>query len=107
MRNENSIVMNIDFWVIVVVAVLLLVCGALILMGRGDWLISGYNTASEEKRARYNLFRLRLVAGLFCILVGIVMLVGYYVENERLISYVVLPAALLYIILSLTWVRRK
>ena len=99
--------MNVDFWVIVAVAVLLLVCGALILMGRGDYLISGYNTASEKKRERYNLFRLRLNSGLLCIYCAIVLIIGYYVENEAFMAYAILLAAVLHILLSYTWVRRK
>ena len=99
--------MNVDFWVIVAVAVLLLVCGALILMGRGDSLISGYNTASEKRRESYNLFRLRLITGLMCIYCAIVLIIGYYVENEAFMAYAILPAAMLYMLLSYTWVRRK
>ena len=33
----------------------------LILVGKGDGLIAGYNTASEEERAQVNVRRLRLV----------------------------------------------
>ena len=79
----------------------------LILMGRGDSLISGYNTASEKKRQRYNLFRLRLITGLMCIYCAIVLIIGYYVENEAFMAYAILPAAVLYMLLSYTWVRRK
>ena len=99
--------MDVDFWVIVAVAVLLLVCGALILLGRGDWLISGYNTASEQRRERYNLFRLRLNTGLLCIYLSIVLIIGYYVENEAFMACAILPAAALHILLSYTWVRHK
>ena len=99
--------MNVDIWVIIAVAVLLLVCGALMLMGRGDWLISGYNRASEEKRAKYNLFRLRLISGLLCVYFAIILIVGYYVENELFMAYTLLPAALLHIVLSYTWARRR
>ena len=44
--------MNTDFVILIVVAVLLLVCGVLILLGSGDWLISGYNTASKQKKEK-------------------------------------------------------
>ena len=37
--------------VIIVIAVLLLVMGVVILVGKGDNLIAGYNTASQEERA--------------------------------------------------------
>ena len=56
--------MNIDLIVGIVSTVVVLVFGLLILLGLGDKFISGYNTASEEKKARYNLPRLRLVTGI-------------------------------------------
>lgn len=56
--------MNIDLIVGIVSTVVVLVLGLLILLGLGDKFISGYNTASEEKKARYNLPRLRLVTGI-------------------------------------------
>lgn len=56
--------MNIDLIVGIVGTVVVLVLGLLILLGLGDKFISGYNTASEEKKARYNLPRLRLVTGI-------------------------------------------
>ena len=99
--------MNVNFWVILAVSVLLIACGGVILLGRGDWLISGYNTASEQKRERYNISRLRLITGVMCIYVAVVMVIGYYVENEPFIAYTILPAAVLYIVLSYTWARRK
>ena len=46
------------------VAALFLALSFVILLGKGDFLISGYNTASEEKKARYNLRRLRMSTGI-------------------------------------------
>ena len=56
--------MNVDLVVGIVFTVVVLVLGLLILLGLGDRFISGYNTASEEKKARYILPRLRLVTGI-------------------------------------------
>ncbi len=99
--------MNTDLWVIVCVAILLLVCSALILMGRGDWLISGYNTAKKEKKERYNLFRLRLLTGLSCIYFAIIIIVGYYTDDKSFLAYAILPVAILMMILSNTWAKRQ
>lgn len=99
--------MNTDLLIVVAVAVLLLLCGSLILMGRGDWLISGYNTASQEKKERYNVVRLRLLTGLTSIVVAILIVVAYYVDNESFITYTVLPLALMAVVLSNTWAKRK
>ncbi|MBR4870557.1 MAG: DUF3784 domain-containing protein [Alistipes sp.] len=56
--------MNVDLVVGIVSTVVVLVFGLLILLGLGDRFISGYNTASEEKKAKYILPRLRLVTGI-------------------------------------------
>lgn len=96
-----------DFLLILGVALLLLVCGVLVLIGRGDWLISGYNTASEERRAKYNIFRLRLVVGVMCIYVAIAEIVGYYIDSEVFMLCAILPAVVISMILTYTWARRK
>ena len=44
--------------------VIVLALGLLILLGLGDRFILGYNTASEQKKTRYILPRLRLVTGI-------------------------------------------
>lgn len=56
--------MNVDLVVGIASTVVVLVFGLLILLGLGDRFISGYNTASEEKKAKYILPRLRIVTGI-------------------------------------------
>lgn len=56
--------MNIELIVGIASTVIVLALGLLILLGLGDRFISGYNTASEQKKARYILPRLRLVTGI-------------------------------------------
>ena len=56
--------MSIDLIVGIACTVVVLILGLLIILGLGDNLISGYNTASEEKKARYNLKRLRISTGI-------------------------------------------
>ena len=41
--------------VLIVVAAILLIIGIIILIGKGDNLIAGYNTASKEERSQYNI----------------------------------------------------
>ncbi len=51
-------------YIIVGIVILALVTfSILILCGKGDSLIAGYNTASEEERAGYDIGRLRKVTG--------------------------------------------
>ena len=56
--------MSIDLIVGIVSTVVVLIMALLIMLGLGDNLISGYNTASDEKKARYNLQRLRMSTGI-------------------------------------------
>ena len=55
--------------VLIIIAAILLIMGIIILIGKGDNLIAGYNTASEEEMAQYNIKRLRgLIGSLLIIL---------------------------------------
>ena len=56
--------MSVDLIVGIACTVVVLILGLLIIFGLGDFLISGYNTASEAKKARYNLQRLRMSTGI-------------------------------------------
>lgn len=73
---------------------LLLVLGIVILLGKGDWLIAGYNTASHEERERYNMRRVRGVLGtLMFVVAGTVFLMQIMPE-----IYTILIAILLFIL---------
>ena len=62
-------------------AVLFAIMGIVILIGKGDNLIAGYNTASKEERAKYDIKRLRgLIGGL---LLGVIEILGKaYISTE-------------------------
>ena len=45
----------------IVFAIVFLVFAFIFLMGKGDKLIAGYNTASEEEKKRINIKRLRIL----------------------------------------------
>ena len=98
------------------VAVLLAVSGLLILAGKGDWLISGYNTASPEEKQKYHIVRLRRIAGVFSLvtallilLLGRVLRTGCMAESTAalLFSGAAVALTMALVILSNTWARRK
>lgn len=63
---------------IVCLAIVFFIIGIVILIGKGDWLIAGYNTASEEERKKVNIVRLRIVMAIICWLsAGFVLLIPY------------------------------
>ena len=41
-------------WIVWIVFVIFAVFSIILLSGHGSWLISGYNTASKEEKAKYN-----------------------------------------------------
>ncbi len=66
---------------IVCLAIVFFIIGIVILIGKGDWLIAGYNTASEEERKKVNIVRLRIVMAIICWLsAGFVLLIPYLSE---------------------------
>ena len=63
---------------IVCLAIVFFIIGIVILIGKGDWLIAGYNTASEEERKKVNIVRLRIVMAIICWLSAVfVLLIPY------------------------------
>lgn len=89
----------------------LLLLAVVIAFGKGDFLISGYNTASEEKRAGYNVQRLRLLLSSLLALVSagiaIAAILGWdEAQRDSLaVPFVVLVAV--YVVLSRTWAKKK
>ena len=56
-----------------VVSLVLLVMAVVILSGKGDSLIAGYNTASREAQNVYDKRRVRILVGVLLIVVGLLI----------------------------------
>lgn len=97
--------MEAELIILIAISALLVVLGILILIGKGDWAISGYNTASPEEKAQYNIRRLRLVMGLTSLAVAIIMVLDALLNIEWLIIATVLPLCILVLILGNTWAK--
>lgn len=97
--------MEAKLYTLIAVTALLVVMGIVILLGKGDMLISGYNTASPEERAQYNIRRLRLVMGIGIIAVAGVVLLDAFFNTRWFIIATMLPISILIVILSNTWAK--
>lgn len=97
--------MEAKLYTLIAITALLVVMGVVILLGKGDMLISGYNTASPEERAQYNIRRLRLVMGIGIIAVAGVVLLDAFLNLKWLIIATVVPISILIVILSNTWAK--
>ncbi len=97
------------------VALLIIVMAIVILMGKGDNLIAGYNTASEKTRKAYDVKRLRIVVGVMLIVVGLLLpvigcfLVMGYVGVLATLAFLaaILAVVITAVILCNTWAKKK
>lgn len=96
--------------VLMIVSVLLLIMGMVILFGKGDNLIAGYNTASKEEMSQYNIKRLRgLIGGMLILLAPLTVIMLGRESMIWMSSYVLLNFVLCIVVLILanSWAKTK
>ena len=95
---------------IIILAVLLVAMGIIVLIGKGDNLIAGYNTASKEERAQYDIKKLRLlVGGLLILLAPTMFIIADEPSMEGTLAFacIVVVLSFLVVILCNTWAKKK
>lgn len=94
-----------------VVTLLMVALALVILTGKGDGLIAGYNTASKEERQQYNLKRLRAVVAAMILFVTASLWVAAWLDDTTAILLGYLPVLLMGlvagIIIANTWCKKK
>ena len=95
--------------VLIIIAAILLMMGIIVLIGKGDKLIAGYNTASEKERAKYHVKRLRaLIGGLMIVLAPmLVFILGQ--ETQAATGWfgaLTMIACIVVLILANTWAKK-
>lgn len=80
-------------------------------LGKGDKLIAGYNTASEEERKKVNIQRLRIlmscisvITAAFCVSMPIV---GNNIQAQLGAAAVFMAVIIFVVILANTWAKKK
>ncbi len=81
-------------WIVLVVFIILAVLSIVLISGHGSWLISGYNMASKEEKAKYNEKKLCRTVGIGMSVIAILLLIMGLLES-------VLPAFFVYISLGI------
>lgn len=99
--------MDLELIVGIVSSIVVLVLAFLVLAGLGDNLISGYNTASAEKRAKYDLPRLRLVTGLSVIVVTASVWLLLLFKASEMVMGVVMCVEIVFIALANMFFTKK
>lgn len=92
-------------------AVMFVVLAIIFLMGKGDKLIAGYNTANEEEKKEVNIKRLRILMAIICVLtagyVGIQPVIANYPHAQMGALFIFLIITVLIIIIANTWAKKK
>ena len=95
---------------LIIFAAVLAIMGIIILIVKGDNLIAGYNTATKEERAKYDIRRLRgLVGGLLLVLAPAVFLLNGEPSMGTTFSFICLVFVLCIVVVVLcnTWAKKK
>ncbi|MBR5019734.1 MAG: DUF3784 domain-containing protein [Bacteroidales bacterium] len=96
--------------VLIIIAALCAIMGIIVLLGKGDFLIAGYNTASDKEKEKYNIHRLRFVVGVVLLAIACLMpLLLLKVGNvfKALFSGIVVVLCIAAVILANTWAKKK
>lgn len=96
--------------VLIILAAIFLIMGIIVLIGKGDNLIAGYNTASKEERSQYNVKRLRgLIGGLLIVLAPMMLLLlgdESFVATGAFVG-LTLVLTIVVVILANTWAKKR
>lgn len=96
--------------VLVILALVFAGMGILILVGKGDNLIAGYNTPSREEREQIDIKRLRgLVGGLLIVLAPLMLLMlgKESMTSSWSFSALVFVLCIVVVVLANTWAKKK
>ncbi len=96
--------MTAQFILLLIISLIVLVLAVIILSGKGDNLIAGYNTSTKEEKERYNIKRVRICIGGVLLILSPIMLL--FADNFVLLIAVVPPLSILSVILANTWAKR-
>lgn len=96
------------------IAAVLLIFGIIILLGKGDMLIAGFNTASKEEKEKIDIKRLRLLTGGLCILLAVLVVPSQIIIEKSgeprtatlLVSGAMVILAGIAIVLANTWAKK-
>lgn len=103
--------MTLKVFITLMIGVIFFIFAYLVVKGKGDRFIAGYNTASEEEKAQVNIKRLRILVALTSVLAGaFCCLIPIIANNNAVVigaTVVLLVFGLLVVILANTWARKK
>ena len=95
----------------IVFSILFIVLAIILLMGKGDMLIAGYNTASEEEPNKIDIKRLRIVMVILMVITAvfcaILPLIGNNKTSQLAAAGIFIAITIVGIIVANTWAKKK
>ena len=96
----------------IVFAVMFLVLAVIFLMGKGDMLIAGYNTASEEERKTIiDIKRLRIVMAVLMVVTAVFCTIPPLLGNDKnsilVATAIFVVITIVGVIIANTWAKKK
>lgn len=83
--------MSADDIIVYLLIVLFAAMGIALLLGKGSWLISGYNTASKEEKEKYDKNKLCRATGLELLFITAILAITKYIDTDKFASYMIIP----------------
>ena len=100
--------MVMGYIVIYAIMALMIAMGIVILAGKGDGLIAGYNTASSKEREKVNIKRLRLLVAIVLFLSGaLIPLLTLELMGGIAYAVIIMMACFVVVYLANTWAMKK
>jgi hypothetical protein len=94
----------------IIFAIVFIVLAVVFLMGKGDFLIAGYNTASEEERKEVNIHRLRILMTIMMVFTaGFCVLLSYIGKEKSIVlaaTFFFMAITVVFVILANTWAKK-
>jgi len=96
---------------LVIMSIIFIILAVIFLMGKGDKLIAGYNTASEEEKSKFNIKRLRLLMAIICVITAGFLSIQPIIESNHATQmgafFAFILVTMVFIILANTWAKKK
>ena len=95
----------------IIFSTIFIVLAIILLIGKGDMLIAGYNTASEEERKKVDIKRLRIVMAILMVITAafcaILPLLGNHKTSQLAATGIFIAITIVGIIVANTWAKKK
>ncbi|MEG0509392.1 MAG: DUF3784 domain-containing protein [Eubacterium sp.] len=97
--------------IVVILFIIFVVMGIVFLVGKGGFLIAGYNTADEKDKEKYDEKRLNKCFAIFCFGMAIIIGICGYVDTDSFALQIGLPVIIVLVgyifIISNTYCKKK